>query len=260
MCDGDRGRRPRRCRLRRRPAPGVGRRRRGAPPRPAPAGACPRRVLAAARPDEPVADGDALVVATSGTTGEPKAAILTHEAVTASALATSARLGVDPATDRWLACLPLAHVGGLAVVTRALATGTPLTVHDGFDAGAVRPPRGAEPRWSPSCRPRFAASTRRVSHGRPRRLRHAAEPAAERGHHLRHDRDRQRRRLRRRTAGGGRGPGRRRRDPAAVPDAAARLPGRHRPPGRRRLVRRPATPAPGTRRPAGCAWPAAWAT
>jgi len=101
---------------------------------PAPARA---RVLAAARPDEPVADGDALVVATSGTTGEPKAAVLTHDAVDASARATSARLGVDPAADRWLACLPLAHVGGLSVVTRALATGTPLTVHDGFDADAV---------------------------------------------------------------------------------------------------------------------------
>ncbi|HEY8543915.1 MAG TPA: AMP-binding protein, partial [Acidimicrobiales bacterium] len=65
---------------------------------------------------------------TSGTTGAPKAAVLTHDAVAASARATSARLQVDPATDRWLACLPLAHVGGLGVVTRALHTGTPLTV------------------------------------------------------------------------------------------------------------------------------------
>jgi O-succinylbenzoic acid--CoA ligase len=74
---------------------------------------------------------------TSGTTGDPKAAVLTHEAVTASALATSHRLGVDPARDRWLACLPLSHVGGLSVVTRALRTGTPLIVHASFDAGAV---------------------------------------------------------------------------------------------------------------------------
>lgn len=96
-----------------------------------------RQLLAAARPDEPVEDGDALVVATSGTTGEPKAAVLTHEAVAASAWATSRRLGVDPAADRWLACLPLAHVGGLSVVTRALVTGTPLTVHDGFHPPAV---------------------------------------------------------------------------------------------------------------------------
>src|SRR5690606_40693836 len=57
--------------------------------------------------------GDALVVATSGTTGEPKGVVLTMAAVEASARATSARLGVDPTRHRWLACLPLAHVGGL---------------------------------------------------------------------------------------------------------------------------------------------------
>ncbi|HTT85982.1 MAG TPA: AMP-binding protein [Acidimicrobiales bacterium] len=85
----------------------------------------------------PVEDGDALVVATSGSTGSPKGVVLTHEAVAASARATSARLGTDPETDRWLACLPLAHVGGLSVVTRALVTGTPLVVHDRFDATAV---------------------------------------------------------------------------------------------------------------------------
>ncbi len=94
-------------------------------------------VLVAARVDEPVEPGDALVVASSGTTGAPKLAVLTHEAVTASALATSHALAVEPTRDRWLACLPLAHVGGLSVVTRALRTGTPLTVHDAFDAAAV---------------------------------------------------------------------------------------------------------------------------
>ncbi|MGH9068972.1 MAG: class I adenylate-forming enzyme family protein [Acidimicrobiales bacterium] len=85
----------------------------------------------------PVEEGDALVVATSGTTGRPKGVVLTHQAVLASARATSARLGVDPGSDRWLACLPLAHVGGLSVVTRALLTGTPVVVHPGFDAEAV---------------------------------------------------------------------------------------------------------------------------
>jgi len=85
----------------------------------------------------PVEPGDALVVATSGSTGEPKGVVLTHEAVTASARATSTRLGVDAGADRWLACLPLAHVGGLSVVTRALVTGTELIVHDSFDAAAV---------------------------------------------------------------------------------------------------------------------------
>ena len=84
----------------------------------------------------PVEDGDALVVATSGSGGESKGVVLTHAAVAASASATSKRLEVSSA-DHWLACLPLAHVGGLSVITRALHTGTRLTVHDGFDPDAV---------------------------------------------------------------------------------------------------------------------------
>ena len=81
--------------------------------------------------------GDALVVPTSGTTGQAKGVVLTHAAVAASAVATSDRLSVDPAADRWVACLPLAHIGGLSVVTRALLTGTPLTVCERFDPAEV---------------------------------------------------------------------------------------------------------------------------
>jgi O-succinylbenzoic acid--CoA ligase len=84
-----------------------------------------------------VEDGDALVVATSGTAGQPKGVVLTHEAVAASASATTERLQVDPSRHSWLACLPLAHIGGLAVVTRAVVTGTPLLVMPGFEAEAV---------------------------------------------------------------------------------------------------------------------------
>ena len=73
---------------------------------------------------------------TSGTTGAPKGVVLTHDAVVASAVASSARLDVT-ADDHWLACLPLSHVGGLSVVTRALHTGTRLTVIGGFDVDAV---------------------------------------------------------------------------------------------------------------------------
>ncbi len=89
--------------------------------------------LGGGRPVEP---GDALVVATSGASGTPKGVVLTHDAVAASARATNARLGVS-AEDHWLACLPLSHVGGLSVVTRALAARTRLTVHAGFDPAAV---------------------------------------------------------------------------------------------------------------------------
>lgn len=106
------------------------------------------RVLAALRPThvidcygerhhletgEMVDDGDLVVVATSGTTGDPKGVILSEAAVRASANATSARLGVDPRTDHWIGSLPLNHVGGLSVALRALMTDTPLTLLERFD-------------------------------------------------------------------------------------------------------------------------------
>lgn len=97
---------------------------------PAPARAAVLDALGAGRPVEP---GDALVVATSGSTGAPKGVVLTADAVGAAALAVSRRHRVDPASDHWLACLPLSHVGGLSVVVRALLTGTPLTVRPSFD-------------------------------------------------------------------------------------------------------------------------------
>ena len=84
-----------------------------------------------------VEEGDAVVVTTSGTSGQPKGVVLTHEAIAASALATSSRLGIDATLHTWLACLPLAHIGGLAVVTRSIVTGTPVIVLPGFEAEAV---------------------------------------------------------------------------------------------------------------------------
>ena len=95
-----------------------------------------RALLDAMAVGEEVEDGDALVVATSGSTGTPKGVVLTHDAVDASARATSERLEVT-ADDHWLACLPLSHVGGLSVVTRSLVVGTRLTVHPSFDPEAA---------------------------------------------------------------------------------------------------------------------------
>ena len=80
--------------------------------------------------------GDFVLMFTSGTTGRPKAARLTFENFFASAAASAFNIGVDPA-DRWLACMPLCHVGGLSIATRSLIQGTTAVIHAGFDAGAV---------------------------------------------------------------------------------------------------------------------------
>ncbi len=84
----------------------------------------------------PVEEGDALVVATSGSTGAPKGVVHTHASLEASARIVSTALGTT-AGDRWLCCLPLSHIAGLAIVVRSRVTGTELEVHDRFDAAAV---------------------------------------------------------------------------------------------------------------------------
>ena len=72
------------------------------------------------------------IVFTSGTTGRPKGVLLTFGNHFWSATASAYRLGVLP-HDRWLSCLPLYHVGGLAVVFRSCLYGTAMVLHDRFD-------------------------------------------------------------------------------------------------------------------------------
>lgn len=92
----------------------------------------------AALPDPaPTSPGTALVITTSGSTGAPKAVELSHAALTASARASLERLGADATADRWLACLPLAHVAGVMALVRSSLLGTPAVVHSRFDVGAV---------------------------------------------------------------------------------------------------------------------------
>lgn len=78
----------------------------------------------------------ALVIATSGTAGEPKAVELTRDCLRAAAGATAARLETGPG-DRWLCCLPLHHVAGMAILVRSLLAGSEPVVHPRFEPEAV---------------------------------------------------------------------------------------------------------------------------
>ncbi|MBD0323887.1 MAG: o-succinylbenzoate--CoA ligase [Aldersonia sp.] len=96
-----------------------------------------QRLIMALRPDEPIEDGVALVVATSGTTGVPKGAMLSASALRASGHATHTFLAGDGA---WLLALPAHHIAGLQVLLRSLLAGTDPTVLDvsrGFDPAAL---------------------------------------------------------------------------------------------------------------------------
>ncbi len=87
---------------------------------------------------EPLVDLDAphSALYTSGTSGRPKAALLTHGNLLASAYASAFHLGVR-AEDRWLAPLPLYHVGGLSILVRSALAGTTAVVHRRFDESRV---------------------------------------------------------------------------------------------------------------------------
>ena len=80
-------------------------------------------------------DGTALVVGTSGTSGHPKLAMLSGEALTSSATST---LEVIGGPGDWLLPLPAHHVAGFQVLVRALVAGRSVVVPEtrgGFTAG-----------------------------------------------------------------------------------------------------------------------------
>jgi o-succinylbenzoate---CoA ligase len=84
-----------------------------------------------------VAAETAVIIGTSGSTGEPKGVELSAAALTHSARASLARAGARPG-ERWLACLPASHVAGLQVLVRSLVSGTEPVIAAQATAGAVR--------------------------------------------------------------------------------------------------------------------------
>lgn len=80
----------------------------------------------------PAAPGDeALVVFTSGSTGRPKGVRLTRANLAASAAASAAHLGHGP-DERWLAVMPLCHVGGFSILTRSAREATTVLLEPRF--------------------------------------------------------------------------------------------------------------------------------
>jgi O-succinylbenzoic acid--CoA ligase len=67
------------------------------------------------------------VIHTSGTSGGAKPVELTYANHLWSAFGSAVRIGVE-ADDRWLCCLPLHHVGGLAIVLRSAIYGTAVVI------------------------------------------------------------------------------------------------------------------------------------
>jgi o-succinylbenzoate---CoA ligase len=78
----------------------------------------------------------AVIIGTSGSTGEPKGVELSASALLHSARASLRRCGARPG-DRWLVCLPVTHVAGLQVLVRSLAGGTEPVVAPVADAAAL---------------------------------------------------------------------------------------------------------------------------
>jgi O-succinylbenzoic acid--CoA ligase len=83
-----------------------------------------------------VSSDTAVIITTSGSTGEPKGVELSAAALSHSARATLARLGARPG-DRWLLCLPPSHVAGLQVLVRSLISGTERVVAPSATADAL---------------------------------------------------------------------------------------------------------------------------
>jgi O-succinylbenzoic acid--CoA ligase len=77
------------------------------------------------------------IVFTSGSRGTPRGARLSRKAFVASARAHASNLGWRE-DDRWLAAMPLAHVGGLSILTRCLIARRCAVLHPtGFDPVSI---------------------------------------------------------------------------------------------------------------------------
>lgn len=84
-------------------------------------------------------DGPALIMYTSGTTGHPKGAVLTHANLAGQALTAIYSNAPDITRDVGFIGVPLFHIAGIGSMLPAMTMGTPTVIHPlgGFDPGEL---------------------------------------------------------------------------------------------------------------------------
>jgi fatty-acyl-CoA synthase len=84
-------------------------------------------------------ESPALIMYTSGTTGRPKGAVLTHTNLVGEALSTLCTNGVDLNHDIGFIGVPLFHIAGVGSALLGLLLGVPTVIYPlgGFDPGAL---------------------------------------------------------------------------------------------------------------------------
>lgn len=73
----------------------------------------------------------ALVIATSGSEGQPRAVLLGNAQLDVAASAANTVMGLRPG-DLWLNCLPLHHIGGQSILWRCARAGAGVLLHEEF--------------------------------------------------------------------------------------------------------------------------------
>ncbi len=76
------------------------------------------------------------ILYTSGTTGAPKGVVLTYANHWWSAISSALNLGLSE-QDKWLAALPLFHVGGLSILMKSVIYGMPVHLLSSFNEDQV---------------------------------------------------------------------------------------------------------------------------